>query len=149
MNTTVKYWMPGDKAMLDGKEVTLIVAPGSANHLPSRRGHHCHNGERCRRWDIAGAPGRRTAWECELDEIPTPGLAATVGSEDFPAVDTRMSWRTPDGRVLIVVGRGRFVWTVTVEIGGFRVEDNCGSYPTESTARAAARMYATLYRDEA
>lgn len=54
------------------------------------------------------------------------------------------------GRVVI---RLQFVregaYTVTVEQGTLRVEDNCGSYPTEDEARAIARGYAQMYLAEA
>ncbi|GGM27745.1 hypothetical protein GCM10011608_10700 [Micromonospora sonchi] len=40
-------------------------------------------------------------------------------------------------------------YTVTVYQGTLRVEDNCGSYPTEGEARLIARGYAHMYKAEA
>ncbi len=40
-------------------------------------------------------------------------------------------------------------YTVTTTRGGIlRIEDNCGSYPTEDEARAIARGYAQMYKAE-
>lgn len=40
-------------------------------------------------------------------------------------------------------------YTVTVYQGTYRVEDQCGSYPTEQIARSVARLYAELAKAEA
>lgn len=53
------------------------------------------------------------------------------------------------GRATITLQRTVQTWTVTVYIGNLRVEDNCGTYATEAEARAVARGYAVMYRDEA
>lgn len=39
-------------------------------------------------------------------------------------------------------------YTVTVEQGTLRIDDNCGSYTTEAEARLIARGYAHMYRAE-
>ena len=54
------------------------------------------------------------------------------------------------GRVTITL---QFVregaYTVTTYQGTYRVEDNCGSYPTEHIARSVARLYAEIAKAEA
>jgi hypothetical protein len=50
------------------------------------------------------------------------------------------------GRVTVTVQCVRFdeAYTVVVEQGTYRVEDQCGSYPTEQMACTIARGYAIL-----
>lgn len=55
------------------------------------------------------------------------------------------------GRVEITVEclRVNEVYTLVTYQGAYRVEDQCGSYPSEDTARAIARGYAHLALQEA
>ena len=55
----------------------------------------------------------------------------------------RLTYTT--GRWTVILQRVRSdAHTVVVEKGGFRVDDLCGSYPTEAEARAVARLHAQM-----
>lgn len=56
----------GQQAILDGVVVTIVGQPGSANHTPAARGHHCPLGSDCHRYDIDGDGAPWFAWACQL-----------------------------------------------------------------------------------
>lgn len=65
------------------------------------------------------------------------------------AVEETVTYTTPDHRYRITLQRVREdAYRVDVYQGTLRVEDNCGSYPTEVEARAVARGYAQMYLAE-
>jgi hypothetical protein len=68
----------------------------------------------------------------------------TETSTDFPYIDSKMSWTSPDEHTNITVQRTRFTWTVTTYQGIKRIDDQCGIYATEQAARATARMWAEM-----
>lgn len=62
----------------------------------------------------------------------------------------QLTYTTPDGRTTITLQYVRpGAYTVTTYHGTHRVEDQCGSFPTEELARAVARAYAVLAKEEA
>lgn len=61
-----------------------------------------------------------------------------------------MTYTTPDGRTTITLQHVRpGAYTVTTYQGTLRIEDQCGSFPTEDLGRAVARAYAVLAKAEA
>ncbi len=64
-------------------------------------------------------------------------------------IDDRIPYQIGDISIVLQwVADGAY--TVTTTKGGIlRIEDNCGSYPTEDEARAVARGYAQMYQAEA
>ena len=61
-----------------------------------------------------------------------------------------ISYTTPDGRTTVTLQYVREgAYRVDYYQGTYRVEDNCGSYPTEHIARSVARLYAELAKAEA
>ncbi|MEV5819369.1 hypothetical protein AB0L22_09350 [Micromonospora haikouensis] len=65
-------------------------------------------------------------------------------------IDETISYTTPDDRYRITLQRVRHdAYRVDVYQGTLRIDDNCGSYPTEAEARAIARGYAQMYKAEA
>lgn len=67
-------------------------------------------------------------------------------------VDGAITWTSPDGRTHIEVRRIRkSVWRVNVlhgTVARILDEELSGSWDSEQDARSAARLYATLARDE-
>jgi hypothetical protein len=61
-----------------------------------------------------------------------------------------ISYTTPDGRITVTLQYVREgAYRVDYYQGTYRVEDNCGSYPTEQIGRSVARLYAELAQAEA
>lgn len=79
-------------------------------------------------------------YSCQLLAQPTPD------SDRFPTVGHRVTRRA--GNAVITIQRTEFAYTVTTERGGFRVDDNSGSYPTEAEAVLIAEGYRRMYRAE-
>lgn len=143
----------GTKITLDGQQATVTYWDANRSchqryaHITScgSLGDHAH--DECEQYEIRlTAGGHRRAWTCQLTQAEAE--PRTPSTTDFPHVGSQLAWTAPDGRTTIVVQRTDHTYTVTVKIGTYRVDDHCGTYPTEQEARLIARGYAQMYRSE-
>jgi hypothetical protein len=98
--------------------------------------------------DSKTAPGRW--WNTDpraLTEILTQTGAQSV--QQLIALGDSLSYTTNRGVTVTLQWVRDGAYTVTVYNGSYRVEDLCGAYADEATARLVARGYAVLYTAEA
>lgn len=132
---TITYWDANRSCQQRWTHITKSGGPITAH-------------EDCQNYEIELATGGfRRVWTCQLHTAPTaPVEPRTPDSPDFPTVGHRMTWTAPDKRTTVTVQRLDFTYTVTTAQGTYRLNDMCGTYPTEKAARADALMWAELIR---